>query len=119
MWEHISKRIYSRSSYWRVLDLIRDHLVGGQAMTTPPRLERCSTRPITSPTTLHCGSCWGPDECERTVCPVSVARERLAGYREGRAEGYAILEAYVTDLHSTVLPALAPLSQGGRGDVMI
>ena len=37
----------------------------------------------------------GPEEFERTVCPLDVARERFAGYREGRAEGYAILEAYV------------------------
>lgn len=34
----------------------------------------------------------GPDEFERTVRPLHVARERLAGYREGRAEGYAILD---------------------------
>ena len=34
----------------------------------------------------------GPEEFKRTVRPLHVARERLAWYREGRAEGYAILD---------------------------
>ena len=39
---------------------------------------------------------YGLEEFERTVCPPDVAQERYRGYEEGRAEGYAILEAYVT-----------------------
>ena len=38
----------------------------------------------------------GPDEFKRAVCPLDLARERYRGYLEGRREGYALLEAYVT-----------------------
>ena len=38
---------------------------------------------------------YGPEEFERTVCPLDIARERYRGYREGRRGGYVVLEAYV------------------------